>query len=267
MSRRRALSVLGAVSATALLIALAVGTAGQATHSPANKVWVAADTVQYVAKSVAQNVPSEIPDQVVLFTAKVKYSNPTDVRLSVTAECALWTNTATTGDDDSESKARVEVWITIDGKVVPVSAVAAEPDPGASNPLLGPNDPDNQAGKGRVVFCNRAARMKTELIESAPGGGDDSDTEDDVRIRSYNRSRTANAFNWGALNVGRDYDDVVTQNGKNLVVIEVHARLAASLTDVDTSDNNGVDSPAARAAIGKRTLFVEPVKMANDATF
>jgi hypothetical protein len=137
-------------------------------------------------------------------------------------------------------------------------------DPGSNSV-----DPDEQAGPGRVVFCNRATRMKTENIENTtvPSPADplaDPDDEDDIVIRSYNRSREANAFNWGALNVGSEYDDPA--NGKNLVVIQVHARLATSLRDEDSQDNT-TDSPAALAAVGKRTLFVEPVKMANDAIF
>lgn len=51
-----------------------------------------------------------------------------------------------------------------------------------------------------------------------------------------------------------------------LVVIKFHARLATSLRNEDNSDNT-TDSPAALAAVGKRTLFVEPVHMAYDATF
>jgi hypothetical protein len=273
--RRIALIALG-VAIAALLVATfyANRDSAQATHSPANKVWVSAETKEFMAKSVNPAQPGENPDQVILARGRTKFSNPTDLRISVSSECALWTNTATTGDDSSEARARVEVWVTLDGIVVPVSEVNPDPDPVAAVAGTDANDPDRQAARGRVVFCNRAAKMTTENIETVrrnnpitgqPETVPDSDDEDDIVIRSYNRTRSANGFNWGAMNVGRQYD--LPYNGNNIVDIVVHARLAASLADTDTTDNNGVDSPAALAAVGKRTLFVEPVKMANDAAF
>jgi hypothetical protein len=202
----------------------------------------------------------ETKDEVVLSKGQIRFSNPTDLRISATAECALWTNTATTGNDDSEAKARVEMWVTLDGKTVPVSSDDTAPDTNdPKNPIV---DPGTQGPAGHVVFCNRANRMKTE-------GFDDNAATSDLLIRSYNRSRSANGFNWGALNVGVSqadggYDDPL--NGKNLIDVELHARLADSLTDTKTTDNNGTDSPFAKAAVGKRTLYVEPVKMAQQAT-
>ena len=271
---------IAATSAAAVAGAsFAIVAIGQATHSPANKAWVTASSMEVLHSNVAANTTSE-DTQVVLAQSRAKYSNPTDLRLSVTSECALWTNTATVGDDDAETKARVEYWLTIDGKTVPVSGDEVGADPSA--------DPDVQGPPGHVVFCNRAARMKTEQIEgTAPGeesetDGQDDDNEDNILIRSYQRTRSANAFNWGALNIGRTYDDAVIQNGKGTLLIELHARLATEITDEDTSDNDdGSDngppasdelpsvnaSPAAVAAIGKRTLFIEPVKMANDVSF
>lgn len=265
------------IAATAAMgvaaVSFAIAAIGQATHSPANKAWVSASSMEVMHSNVVANTTSE-DTQVVLAQSRSKYSNPTDLRLSVTSECALWTNTATVGDDDAETKARVEYWITIDGKTVPVASDEVAADPSV--------DPDVQGPPGHVVFCNRATRMKTEQIEStADGNGDDEDDEDDILIRSYNRSRTANAFNWGALNIGRTYDDAVIQNGKGTLLIELHARLATQITDEDDSDNQtgsqdppasdelpSVDaSPAAVAAVGKRTLFIEPVKMANDVSF
>ena len=263
MSRRRTVLGVAVVAGAVAVLAVALSSMVQATHSPANKAWVEGDDLQVMVTQVG-NGATDNDDQVVLSTARAKYSNPTDLRISVTSECALWTNTVTTGDDDSEAKARVEYWLTIDGKRVAVS----EEDVGnADNNTTA--DPDTPAGEGKVVFCNRATRMKTENIEMA-GQVADSDDEDDILIRSYNRSRTANAFNWGALDIGRTYDDAVTQNGKGTLVIQLHARLAAEVVDPQASDESGetgVNAPAAMAAVGKRTIFIEPVKMANDASF
>ena len=272
MSRRTRIGV-AALAGAAIVLVVALTTIAQSSHSPANKTWISATTMEIMKNQLVPG--SSERTEVILAQGRAKYNNPTDLRISVTSECALWTNTATTGDDDSESKARVEVWVTIDGKVVPVSTT----DTAADNSSVDPND---QAGAGKVVFCNRAARMKTENIESLPRDPTcvddpqtpadecvvaDPDDEDDILIRSYNRSRSANAFNWGAMDIGRTYDDAVTVNGKGTLEFQVHARLAAQVADTDTTDNNGVDSPAALAAVGKRTLFIEPVKMANDASF
>ena len=253
------LALLGGAAAT--LVVFAFVTWGNAADGPApaaNKTWVAGDTLEVMHKHVTANSASDNPDEVVLSKNQIKFSNPQDLILSLTAECALWTNTATTGDDDAETKARVETWVTIDDKVVPVSP----------NDTAAPNesvDPDVQAGAGRVVLCNRATRMKTENIETVTnmlGTTPDDDTEDDILIRSYNRTRSANGFNWAAIDVGRNYD----ADGDNVVNVELHARLAGEITDVDTSDNDGDMSPAAMAAIGKRTLVIEPVRMAVRAT-
>jgi hypothetical protein len=295
-----------AVAAGAVFItAVAMTAIGQATHTPANKVWVSASTLEVMhaqtGPATNQEVITERPNEVILAVGKARYSNPTDLRISASSECALWTNTATTGDDDAESKARVEMWVEIDGNVVPVSGTEGAPAP---NPLPtgGTVDPEDQAAQaGRVVICNRATRMKTENIEGTAGmtcstavvGSCDDDTEDDILIRSYNRTRTANGFNWAAMDVGRNYDE----GTKGIVTVELHARLASSLRDEDSSDNCGDpagpgsdpanpacgsdtsgpdhtddqivsdDSPLAAAAVGKRTLFVEPVKMSNDASF
>jgi hypothetical protein len=254
--RRLALIALG-VAITALLMAMYYGNreGAGAAGTPANKVWVDGSKMEVMTAGL-KAPGTESKDEVVLSKGQIRFSNPTDLRISATAECALWTNTATTGNDDSESKARVEMWVTLDGKTVPVSSDDTATGTGA---LF---DPADQGPAGHVVFCNRANRMKTE-------GFDDNTATSDLIIRSYNRSREANGFNWGALNVGVSqadggYDDPL--NGKNLIDVELHARLSDSLTDTKTTDTNGADSPFAKAAVGKRTLYVEPVKMAQQAT-
>ena len=240
---------------------VAWGNAANGDSSPAaNKTWVAGSTMDIMHKQLTEGV-SEKEDEKILARNQIKFSNPQDLILSLTAECALWTNTATTGDDDAETKARVETWVTIDNKIVPVSPT----DTAANNPST---DPDVQAGKGRVVLCNRASRMKTENIEAA-GALADADTEDDIVIRSYNRTREANGFNWAAIDVGRNYD----ADGDNVVDVVVHARLVGEVQDEDNADNqnpvtdeSGSASPAAMAAVGKRTLVIEPTRMAVRAT-
>jgi hypothetical protein len=254
-------AVVGAVAAAGL--ALGIVSVGQGAGTPANKVWVAADSIDILTAGCTTPVAGVCEDktQDKVLTGQGRFSSPTDLRISVTSECALWTNTATTGNDDSEAKARVEMWVTLDNKVVPVAGNDNTTDnPALDNTGIDPNDP---AQPGRVVFCNRANRMKTENFSS--------DDNKNLIIRSFNSSREANAFNFGALNVGvpqdkGGYDD--PSNGKGILDIEVHARLADSLTDTNTSDKNAaLQSPYAKAGIGKRTLFVEPVHMAHTASF
>lgn len=85
---------------------------------------------------------------------------------------------------------------------------------------------------GHVVFCDRVHQQETSLFD-----------DDDATIRSYLETRTANAFNWASLNVG-----------SGVHTIEVKGLLTETMTD----------GAAAKAGIGKRTLVVEPTKLAND---
>lgn len=92
---------------------------------------------------------------------------------------------------------------------------------------------------GKVVFCNRAFRSKTTNFE---------DDDEDDEIELFLRDRHANAFNWAKLNLG---------SGPHS--IEVFAEMEAEITQV------GPGGAFADAAVGKRTLVVEPTKLANDA--
>jgi len=92
------------------------------------------------------------------------------------------------------------------------------------------DDPDD----GKVVFCNRAFKISAPVV--GPGV-----------VNLFQKTRSTHAFNWGALNVG---------NGIHTLVVK--AQLDTSVTGVGTF---------AQAAVGKRTLVVEPAKLANDAEF
>ena len=107
---------------------------------------------------------------------------------------------------------------------------AAVPVTGDSNADGVFDDPDD----GKVVFCNRAFKISAPVV--GPGV-----------VNLFQKTRSTHAFNWGALNVG---------NGIHTLVVK--AQLDASVTGVGTF---------AQAAVGKRTLVVEPAKLANDAQF
>lgn len=91
---------------------------------------------------------------------------------------------------------------------------------------------DPVADVGRVTFCNQYEERETTLFD-----------DEDATIRTLHRAGTANGFNWMALNVGSATHEIVVK---------------ASLT---TSATEGA---SALAAVGKRTLIVEPTKAAND---
>lgn len=97
------------------------------------------------------------------------------------------------------------------------------------------DDTDPKADPGKVVFCNRMYQRMTSLFDDT-----------DATIRTFIATRNANGFNWMALNVGSATH-----------LIEVKAELTT--TNVSTQ-------ASATAAVGKRTLIVEPVHSANNET-
>lgn len=85
---------------------------------------------------------------------------------------------------------------------------------------------------GRVVFCDRAQRQTTSLFD-----------DEDATITSYLKTRSAHSFSWIDLNLG---------SATHTIVVKAHFTEEAS--------SNAV----AQALIGKRTLVVEPVKLAQE---
>lgn len=204
---RRTLTRAGGVFA-AVLLALSVNSllapgGVNAAHEPANKTSAAGSSLEIGAPNTTLTILSE----------RVKTSKPTDLVLGVTLECAITTDVQTVGSDTQSAEGMVRVWVEIDGVPVPIA--------------------QDDTDAGRVVFCNRLYQRTTSL------GTDDNEDS----IRTFMRTRTANAFNWLALDVG---------SATHLV--EVKAELSTSATQ----------RASALAVIGNRTLVVEPTKAAND---
>lgn len=185
-----------------------------ATHSPADKMAVAGATLEVLRD---ESLLNSDPTIATILTGTMRTSSPTDLILSVTLECALWTTVATVGNDESEARATVKVWVEIDG-----------------NPVVVSSDEAGAEDAGKVVFCDRTHRQTVTDLD-----------DDDARIEQFLRTRTANAFNWVALNVG-----------SGIHTIEVKAELDTAATDAGQT----------MAAIGKRTFVAEPTKLANDVT-
>lgn len=89
------------------------------------------------------------------------------------------------------------------------------------------DDPD-----GKVTYCDQLEERETTLFD-----------DEDATIRTLDRQGTANGFNWLALDVGH-----------GVHTIEVKADLVT----------NASEGASAMAAVGKRTLIVEPTHAAND---
>ena len=214
-------------TALALLLAAVLFTTysaqrAQADHEPANKVAAAGSDIDTVGN-----------DSIIL-QERLKVSSPFDLILQLTAECSILTALTTNNDNPtSTAEGSVRMRIEIDGNPVPVSSDDLAGSTGGADDAA---DDDDEVGE--VTFCNRAYSRTVTDNETALDGVDE---EDD-----FIRTRTANAFNWLALNVGETYDSPA--NGNNIVDIVVFA-------DYDTDT---VGEATAEAFVGSRTLIAEP---------
>lgn len=221
------ISAVAAAAAIAAATFMFVSPSAEADHEPANKLAAAGTQAQVFGAN----------QEVTILQERMKVSSPYDLVLSLTAECSIIT-ALKTGDDDTNgtdvdtAEGKIDIWIEIDGKRVPVST-------------------DDLERPGEVTFCNQAHQQQQTASE---GTGDTGiDTFDD-----YLRTKTANAFNWIALDVGTVYDDAGegVDNGNNIVDVVVKARLS------DTTPGQSVctlgNKSCSEAIIGHRTLIAEP---------
>jgi hypothetical protein len=195
------------------------------TAQPSDAAGIPANKVAASGSSVEQvNADSDT----LLLSETVKINNPTDLILGVTAECAIVTQ-VTNGANGTTQRAfgEVKIYVTIDGVPVPVA--------------------EDDADEGKVVFCNRAQEQQWTDSSAPVVGNDDSGDQ----LRQYLSSRNANGFNWMALNVGTEYPG--TPAGSNIHEIEVWAEWTV----------NATAQGLATAAVGNRTLILEPVKAAH----
>ncbi len=225
-------------AAGALALALSAGYLAQGTFAaggtPANKVAASGSTLEIIGAN----------NKVALLTETVKINNPTDLIISATAECSIITQVKTQ-NGTAEALGRVKMWVEIDGKPVPVSA---DDVAGAL-----PGDPTHKPGQ--VVFCNRDHQQESKLNDM------DDDQNDGYFTRTYLDTREANGFNWMALNVGTNYPG--TENNTHEVVLWAEFLTATSTSGSTTQVPN---TAMAKAAVGNRTLVLEPVKAANGET-
>lgn len=244
-------SVVGVVGLAMLLNAL-VPSGATANHQPANKFGAAGSTLE----SIGAN------DVRLLLDETMKVPTTHDLLLQVSAECSILTALQTgehpggpgESTDSASAFGQVQVFVTIDGTTVPVSTSDVDP-----------NQRGIQTDDGEVVFCNRAYERRVADTEVQGNGDakDGIDTEED-----YIRTRTANAFNWMALDIGRyDKPNVPLGTSKNVVKIEVWARYATAATAAGNPASPACLSDAplgqtcAEAKVGRRTLIAEPTNL------
>ncbi|HZE88796.1 MAG TPA: hypothetical protein VE404_04565 [Verrucomicrobiae bacterium] len=203
-------------AALAALASLALMIGTSAALEPADKVAAVASNMEVMQVQGGAGSSSSI---VTLLRGTLRNSSPTDLIIDLTAETGLYTTATLLGAGDSEARAKIVVWIEIDGQYVPVTY-----DSNGDGVF---NDPDN----GRVVLNNRDFGLSSVNLAAV--------------LTAFQRTRSANAFHWVALNVG-----------SGIHTIEVKGYL----------ETTNLGAANAAAAVGKRVMIVEPSKLANDAT-
>ena len=213
------------------------------------------DGSSYVANCPEDGDVITAPIERTLLYATMKLSDPTDLLIYASMECALWTNVQTTQNEYGEAFAQVRAWIEINGVRVPVYS--------GEEPVYNP-DGSYHEDYGKVVMCSRSMKIQSGFnILTALQGIKAFDNQDlahkheiEYFIRLMMKTRNAQAFNWYALNMG----DLATD--PNYVAADdglYHIYLKGEL-DAKRHNLTGFGADYAAAAVGKRTLIIEPVK-------
>ena len=214
LSRRAVVAMAIAASVAVAVPMTMAATTGGSNSYPADKM-----TVSGAAFDVS--APGE---SVKLLEAHLRTSSTEDLILNASAECDILTQLHNEGNslDTEKAFAQVKFYVKIDGATVPVSADDV-------------TDPTTGAEQGKVVFCNRE-HDATSTFDNAQ-----------EFYETYLDTRSANSFQWVALNVGNGVHD-----------IQLWADFTATVSGVNMTKD------MAKAAVGKRTLVVEPTKAAHN---
>jgi hypothetical protein len=216
--------------ATAIAVAVPMTLAATTSNAqPANKAVAA-------GAALADFKPGDAGP---ILSATFKTSKPEDLLISLSLECSILTDVVVPGSDaaagpgedpvTSEGQARgaVRVWLELDGQVVKIEDASAPPQSADGH---GGNQTTDS-----VTFCDRL--HKRSVTDRENDGIDKSE--------DWLDTKTANAFNWVRLNAG---------SGTHTLV----AKAAFDFT--------GTSAPStASAYVGKRTMVIEPTKLANNA--
>lgn len=216
-----------------LIGALLAGQSAFAQGTPANKFAASGSTREVFGPGT----------DVVILSEQVKMPTNHELVLTLSMECSIITalrvsdeDSGTPGAATDAAEGKIDAWIEIDGRRVGVTSAQT----------------GEATDDGEVTFCNRARQVRlTDTEEHTDGSMDGIDTYEE-----YDKSKTANAFSWAALNVGNSgyYDDPA--NGNNILDVVVKARLE----DTGTESCELGSQSCSEAIIGNRTLIVEPTR-------
>lgn len=190
IDRRTALK--GGAAGLGLLALGGLGAGSAAADNGADKVFASGESLQAIDLDTQSD--GDTSQSVSLLSGSIKTSTPTDLIMHSHVESALWTDLKVKGPDDAEgAMAQVEVWVEIDGVVVPLSTDSADP------------------ANGRTVFNHRDFEVNI------------SNLDDDDELAFYLRTRSTNGFNWTALNLGESGS--IYDSSDNVHEIELLARV------------------------------------------
>jgi hypothetical protein len=237
MSRNRKLIALAC--AIAVVPAVLVGSSAIATHAPANKAVASGSKIEVFSENGSSQTGVEL-NRVLLKTSKT-----TDLMMHVTAECEVFTEHTRDGKQTvNEAEGSVRMWLEFDGKIVPIQSASAPPQDPAAQPAGDESD--------KVTFCRRHEgfnRTDNNILCIEGQAGPPPINPQGCEFESwFNRTKTANAFNWVRLNTG---------SGDHTIVLKADIVTATGATTLG-------EVSQVRAAVGNRTLIVEPTKMSND---
>ena len=231
--------VVALVVAAATVPAVLMGTSAVATHAPADKAVASSSKMEVFSQNGANQAG------VVLNTVHLKTSKTTDLMMHVTAECEVFTEHTRDGKQTvNEAEGSVRMWLEFDGKIVPIQTASNPPQDPAAQPAGDESD--------KVTFCRRHEgfnRTDNNVLCVEGQVGPPPINPQNCEFESwFQRVKTANAFNWVRLNTG---------SGDHTIVLKADLVTATGATTPGEVSN-------ARAAVGNRTLIVEPTKMSND---
>ena len=188
------------------------------TGQAADKAFVSGSTLTAVSPFTNQQ----------LLCVQMRTSTPEDLMLGVTTECSILTQVSTTGSSSSSASGTIDIWVTVDGHVVPVDTT----------------QPANQTTNGQVTFCNRDATQNFTDGDATSSGQD--------TLTEYLKTKTANAFNWANLDTG---------NG--IHTVQVWATFIPGSSCSDTTPAPSSTTANCTGEIGNRTLEIQPTKFAQ----
>ncbi len=196
---------------------------------PADKIGIAGSNI-VTTPLIQTTAGSSSADITLLGPVTIKSSSPSDLIIMHTQECSILTSVTlkSTGGSNTvdTSTAFAQEVVTVELDGTPVGVVSGD--------------------NGQVVYCNRTFSVSTNILNQIQLlCSNTSSSCDESTFTSFIDTKSAHGFNWITLNVG---------SGTHTITVKAHL-------DVNVSGNG-----EALVAVGKRTLVISPVHLANNIT-